>query len=183
MPPWKLSGQRKNGGSNRSAVKKVLLRAENRLPRGGFFFSAAGQIMENIKTEPITYEVLPQRYRLCVLASGSLIIFTIPRFILIKVSCLHFGQNKGKFINSVSFRTLTRVLLLQIGHNIHDCFSTATPPFILTEYKIHTNVMRFSRKRIAQLSVSYSQLANQKLMCQYSSKNLPHHFLYVEPQI
>ena len=33
-----------NGGSNRTAVKKVLLRAESRLPRGGFFFSAAGQI-------------------------------------------------------------------------------------------------------------------------------------------
>ena len=26
-----------NGGSNRTAVKKVLLRAENHLPRGGFF--------------------------------------------------------------------------------------------------------------------------------------------------
>ena len=28
---------KKNGGSNRTAVKKVLLRAESRLPRGGFF--------------------------------------------------------------------------------------------------------------------------------------------------
>ena len=36
-----------NGGSNRTAVKKVLLRAEIRLPRGGFFFSAAGQIQFN----------------------------------------------------------------------------------------------------------------------------------------
>ena len=27
----------KNGGSNRTAVKKVLLRTESRLPRGGFF--------------------------------------------------------------------------------------------------------------------------------------------------
>ena len=139
--------------------------------------------MENIKTEPITYEVLPQCYRLCVLASGSWMMDRFSCLTAIKVSCLHFGQNKGKFINSVSFRTLTRVLLLQIGHNIHDCFSTATPPFILTEYKIHTNVMRFSRKHIAQLSVSYSQLANRKLMCQYSSKNLPRHFLRVEPQI
>ena len=26
-----------NGGSNRTAVKKVLLRTENHLPRGGFF--------------------------------------------------------------------------------------------------------------------------------------------------
>ena len=89
-------------------------------------------------------------YRLCVLASGSLIILIIPRFILIKVSCLHFGQNKGKFINSVSFRTLIRVLLLQIGHNIHDCFSMATPPFILVEYKIHINGVKFLRKCIVQ---------------------------------
>ena len=28
---------KKNGGSNRTAVKKVLLRAESHLPRGGFF--------------------------------------------------------------------------------------------------------------------------------------------------
>ena len=28
---------KKNGGSNRTARKKVLLRAESRLPRGGFF--------------------------------------------------------------------------------------------------------------------------------------------------
>ena len=45
---------KKNGGSNRTAVKKGLLRAESHLPRGGFFFSAAGQIIEAIKTEPIT---------------------------------------------------------------------------------------------------------------------------------
>ena len=45
---------KKNGGSNRTAVKKGLLRAESHLPRGGFLFSAAGQIIEDIKTEPIT---------------------------------------------------------------------------------------------------------------------------------
>ena len=42
------------------------------------------------------------------------------RRILIKVSVLHFGQNKGNFISSVSSRTLVRVLLLQIGHNTHN---------------------------------------------------------------
>lgn len=60
-------------------------------------------------------------------ASGSLIIVTFPCFILIKVSVLHFGQNKGKFISSVSSRTLVRVLLLQIGHNTHNCLSIAPP--------------------------------------------------------
>ena len=32
-----VRAKKKNGGSNRTAVKKVLLRAESRLPRGGFF--------------------------------------------------------------------------------------------------------------------------------------------------
>ena len=31
------------------------------------------------------------------------------------VSCLHFGQNKGKFLNSVSIRIFIRVLLWHIG--------------------------------------------------------------------
>lgn len=38
---------------------------------------------------------------------------------VIRVSCLHLGQNKGKFFNSVSSRNLIRVLLLQTGHNSH----------------------------------------------------------------
>ena len=50
----KVVGEKKSGASNGTAVKKVLLRAESHLPRGGFFFSAAGQIIEDIKTEPIT---------------------------------------------------------------------------------------------------------------------------------
>jgi len=61
-----------------------------------------------------------------------------------------FGQNKGKFTSSVSSRTLVRVLLLQMGHNTHDCISIETPPFILKEYKIHINVMKFLRKHIVQ---------------------------------
>ena len=108
-----------NGGSNRTAVKKVLLRAENHLPRGGFFFSAAGQIIENIKTEPITYEVLPRCYRLCVLASGSWMMDRFSCLTAIKVSCLHLGQYSGKFSRTVSWRIFNRVLLPQTGHNIH----------------------------------------------------------------
>ena len=41
-------------------------------------------------------------YRLCVLASGSLITDVFNCRILISVSCLHFGQNSGKFNNTVS---------------------------------------------------------------------------------
>ena len=108
-----------NGGSNRTAVKKVLLRAENHLPRGVFFFSAAVQIIENIKTEPITLEVLPQDYRLCVLASGSWMMDRFSCLTAIKVSCLHLGQYSGKFSRTVSWRIFNRVLLPQTGHNIH----------------------------------------------------------------
>ena len=37
------------------------------------------------------------------------------------VSFLHFGQYRGKFLNSVSSRIIVRVLLPQIGHSIHCC--------------------------------------------------------------
>jgi len=62
-------------------------------------------------------ECFSTSYRLCVLTSGSLITETIKFFPLINVSCLHFGQNKGKFSSMVSSRSFTLVLLLQMGHN------------------------------------------------------------------
>ena len=63
-------------------------------------------------------------YRLCVLASGSLITDIFSCFTLIIVSCLHLGQNSGKFSSTVSSRILTRVLLPQTGHNIHSYVDT-----------------------------------------------------------
>ena len=45
---------------------------------------------------------------------------------LIIVSCLHLGQNSGKFSSTVSGRTLIRVLLLQIGQSTHFSFSNLT---------------------------------------------------------
>ena len=57
-------------------------------------------------------------YRLCVCASGSLITVILNCFTWIKVSCLHFGQNSGKFLSSVSFRIFNLVLFPQTGHNI-----------------------------------------------------------------
>ena len=54
-------------------------------------------------------------YRLCVLASGT----TDNRIFMlstsIKHSCLHLGQNIGKFLNDVSARIFVRVLHLQKG--------------------------------------------------------------------
>lgn len=38
---------------------------------------------------------------------------------LIKFSCLHFGQYRGKLSSLVFKHILIRVLLLQMGHNIH----------------------------------------------------------------
>ena len=58
-------------------------------------------------------------YRLCVCASGSLITEILNCVTLIKISCLHLGQNSGKFRSSVSNRILIRVLLPQTGHNNH----------------------------------------------------------------
>lgn len=60
--------------------------------------------------------ILSASYRLCVLASGSLITDTLNRLTLISICCLHFGQNSGKFSSNVSSRNLMRVLFLQIGH-------------------------------------------------------------------
>ena len=58
-------------------------------------------------------------YRLCVYASGSLITDIFSSLTHISVSCLHFGQNSGKFLSTVSMRIFVRVLLLQIGQLIH----------------------------------------------------------------
>ena len=58
-------------------------------------------------------------YRLCVLASGSLITAIFIFRTLIRVSCLHFGQYSGKFSSTVSSRIFNLVLLPQTGHNIH----------------------------------------------------------------
>ena len=52
-------------------------------------------------------------------ASGSLqtTIFSCVTFT--RISCLHFGQYKGKLTNVVSLYTLVRVFPLHTGHRIH----------------------------------------------------------------
>ena len=122
MPPRKLSGQRKTAARIEPPRRKYFCAQKAVCSAAVFFFSAAGQIIENIKTEPITYEVFPQCYRLCVLASGSWIIDRFSCLTAIKVSCLHFGQYSGKFSRTVSSRIFNRVLLPQKGHKIHCSF-------------------------------------------------------------
>lgn len=72
-------------------------------------------------------------YRLCVLASGSC---TMNRFscrTAIKVSCLHLGQNNGKFSRTVSLRILNRVLLPQNGHKSHSFFMSSPSMLALSD--------------------------------------------------
>jgi hypothetical protein len=92
-------------------------------------------------------------YRLCVLASGSLITDILSCFTLIMVSCLHLGQNSGKFSSTVSTPILTFVLLPQTGHNIHSYLHTRPSPylmFLLTNFDV---TGRFSEKAPAPISL------------------------------
>ena len=111
-------------------ISKPSFDVQNATPptSNGFVFIAICQQSYSIKQlskrkEPITANYKSACYRLCVFASGSLITDIFNCFTLISVSCLHFGQNSGKFSSTVSLRILIRVLLLQIGHNIKSvCF-------------------------------------------------------------
>lgn len=87
-------------------------------------------------------------YRLCVLASGSLITDIFSCFTLIIVSCLHLGQNRGKFSSTVSELILIRVLFPQTGHNIHSYLHTLPSPYFMllltTIILLPSNINRFS---------------------------------------
>ena len=56
-------------------------------------------------------------------ASGSSMTEIFILVTLITVSLLHFGQNKGKFLITVSIVILVLVLFLQTGHIIQSDFS------------------------------------------------------------
>ena len=81
------------------------------------------KIADNLETPKLSALRLTVYIGSCVFASGSLITVILNCFAFIKVSFLHFGQNKGKFFNSVSLRSFVLVLLLHIGHNTHSLFS------------------------------------------------------------
>ena len=50
------------------------------------------------------------------------------------VSCLHLGQNNGKFFNSVSPRILRRVLFPHTGQRIHSILCKWYSPFSISGY-------------------------------------------------
>ena len=81
--------------------------------RSLFFFARLLAVMK--LKEPITRAIRLAGYRLCVYASGSVITVILSFSALISVSLLHLGQNSGKFISTVSLRSIIRVLPLQTG--------------------------------------------------------------------
>ena len=97
------------------------------LPRSIFLFFHRGDHRKS-ENRADNIGVFSLCYRLCVLASGSC---TMDRFscrTAIKVSCLHLGQNNGKFSRMVSLRILNRVLLPQTGHNTHSIWLISLLP-------------------------------------------------------
>ena len=91
-------------------------------PATAFFLSPSGGAGYDCildKKKPIALRKNLVCYRLCVCASGSLITVILSCFTLISDSCLHLGQNNGKFRSSVSSLIFTLVLQLQKGHKIH----------------------------------------------------------------
>ena len=95
------------------------------------------------KEVPITLSFNLIGYRLCVLASGSLITDIFSLLIFIRVSCLHLGQYRGKFFNSVSSRTFNLVLLSQTGHNSH--FILTIPMHFITSLSYSRNYQHSGR--------------------------------------
>ena len=89
-------------------------------------------------------------YRLCVLASGSLIIVRLKFFTSTSVTCLHLGQNKGKFFNSVSSLICTLVLLLQTGQCIN---STCAESFILTTPNLLPKIVQLIHLKFCFISI------------------------------
>lgn len=70
---------------------------------------------------------------------------------MIRFSCLHFGQNSGKFLSSVSLRTLFRVLFPQIGHLIHSVGSVISTGIELANALSFIIIPSFSPCAAAQL--------------------------------
>ena len=102
-------------------------------------------------------------YRLCVCASGSITTSIFSSFSLMIVSCLHFGQYRGKFFSSVSFRTRVRVLFPHTGH--------------LTQYSFFTLSIRHSpyhiscTSQVTKLTISSIARENTMIKARYSNIN------------
>ena len=101
-------------------------------------------------------------------------------FTVISISCLHFGQNSGKFFSTVSERILIRVLFLQTGHNIHSilhkqyssCIYLSLSmvikiPSIASEYEILKYTLFFCN--IVPTDTSFPLEATSEYPCSFNS--------------
>ena len=97
-----------------------------------FLLPSCGRLGEIQKVQSQCSCDCSQVHRLCGYASGTMMInyavlscstIICKFFTSIKHSRLHFGQNSGKFFNSVSLLTLVLVLLSHMGHSTQVSFS------------------------------------------------------------
>ena len=89
-------------------------------PRRFFSFLPPGRSYRlSQKSRADNIRGFPPCYRLCVLASGSLIMDIFSCRTVTNVSRLHFGQYSGKFSRTVSSLNLIRVLFPHNGHKAH----------------------------------------------------------------
>ena len=114
----------------------------------GLIFWKSFDRMWQKQTEPITWECgLPIGYRLCVLASGSLITSIFIFRTLISVSCLHLGQYNGKFSSTVSSLIFNLVLLPHNGHNSHSLSCITSIPSYSSSCQVSHSFSHFIKKR------------------------------------
>ena len=112
---------------NQSRRDKISARKYGCCTTAFFFCRRTADYYLLSKKEPITANLCFADYRLCVCASGSLITVIFNLWTLIRFSCLHFGQYKGKFLSTVSSRIFNLVLLPHTGQNIHSHFIIFIP--------------------------------------------------------
>lgn len=120
-------------------------------------------------------------YRLCVLASGSLITDIFSCFTLIIVSCLHLGQNSGKFSSTVSSRILTRVLLPQNGHNIHSYLHTLPSLYLI--FLLTTIILMPANIKLLSVCTRASQIDMRRSVYLSTTRAQPkYHFRRAVPR-
>ena len=123
-PTQRKSPQTQNGSGG---VPKILSGRNKAAHQNTVFFNSVGlSYLLCKKIEPMSCE-FPHKSSALRLAFGSLITVVCKFFTSIRISCLHLGQYKGKFFNSVSSRICSRVLLPQTGQRTHSVFSIMIP--------------------------------------------------------
>lgn len=93
---------------------------QNRPAQYRFFGEVCyNKIADTLETSKLSALRLTVYYGFCVFAFGSFITSILNYLAFANVLCLHLGQKNGKFLMTVSVRSLSRVLLPHIGYFIH----------------------------------------------------------------